>query len=845
MAAGATYNICLVGTSSNNYYRIGEFKMSNCVFDTTCYLNSAMPVIAAAFADACTLSNVNISVRGSGGSGMQVISNATNAVVKNCSIRGSLLYNFHLQGRTTGASKFFVSNCISKTTNANGIGLYLQRASGTMNYAINDNIIYDCAANGAYGIYKNGTMGADTVEDYNDIYNCKTPGNVGAHDFNVDPAFIALPNSVTQRSINNAGWIKNSEAPVNEPPLYRVKYLGGIWMTATDSLDGLTTGTGNNYNCTSLDGIRWQYHKLPTGLACLGLAYGDGKWIMSTMTDSVFVSTDSGNTWTGYSCGLNKHIHSLSYGNGRFVGVADNAESCAVLLNGSTTWNKYRMTGANSDNNAFHASFFGCSLFVAFAGNKYASNNVERSYDGITWYNSTAPALAWIDGFAKGNVLFEYAQAAINNTMVHSLDSGKTWIPDTTGADSCWLHAGVGGDTNYVVLGYKGTNQEFRSTTGVGSWTAQAGIPAQQWVSMDYKSPMYVASGVTGAKKLIRSIDGGTTWLVDSIPDPILHLSYGIFRDNLVTTAASLKAHGSQTCAQAGLDTSYQSQNGYRHLRTDTITPGIIYDLNNFSRFTVTMTNSTPAGTLSPSTGYLDSGVVTTLSYTPPTGYAKTAYASTGGVVFNADSTSFYLTANGTITATCVPDAPVITAQPSGITVNDYSIGFDSVTATGTGTITYQWYKNITGSWVAMAGKTARVLSYTGAYADSGYYIRAIVTDSYGSTTSDSAELTVNPIAPVITVQPSSARKAKGQSAMFTTSARGTATIAYKWIHGSDSVGAGLTYTTVALDSSWSGDTIRSIATNDFGTDTSNAAIIYIVNSFGKKVLHKFFGFRF
>jgi glucose/arabinose dehydrogenase len=90
--------------------------------------------------------------------------------------------------------------------------------------------------------------------------------------------------------------------------------------------------------------------------------------------------------------------------------------------------------------------------------------------------------------------------------------------------------------------------------------------------------------------------------------------------------------------------------------------------------------------------------------------------------------------------------APSIQAQPVSQTVGiGESVTFD-VTATGAGTLTYQWQRN----GVNIAGATAR--SYTlasPALTDSGATFRVIVTGSSGSVTSSGAVLTVkNNVAP-------------------------------------------------------------------------------------------------
>ena len=129
--------------------------------------------------------------------------------------------------------------------------------------------------------------------------------------------------------------------------------------------------------------------------------------------------------------------------------------------------------------------------------------------------------------------------------------------------------------------------------------------------------------------------------------------------------------------------------------------------------------------------------------------------------------------------------APVITSQPTNLTVNPGQPATFTVTATGAATLTYQWYKNGT----AISGATSN--SYTNPAAvstDSGSVYTVTVTNADGTVTSTPATLTVaagsttvNPDAPVITKQPASLTVNPGQPATFTVTATGAATLTYQW----------------------------------------------------------------
>lgn len=82
---------------------------------------------------------------------------------------------------------------------------------------------------------------------------------------------------------------------------------------------------------------------------------------------------------------------------------------------------------------------------------------------------------------------------------------------------------------------------------------------------------------------------------------------------------------------------------------------------------------------------------------------------------------------------------PVVSSQPSSQVVAPGGTATMTVTATGAGPLSYQWFKD----GVALAGQTASVLTLTNVQTgDAGSYT-VVVTNSLGSTTSSAATLTI------------------------------------------------------------------------------------------------------
>ena len=155
--------------------------------------------------------------------------------------------------------------------------------------------------------------------------------------------------------------------------------------------------------------------------------------------------------------------------------------------------------------------------------------------------------------------------------------------------------------------------------------------------------------------------------------------------------------------------------------------------------FSVTATGTAPLTYQWKKGGTDISGATSSTYTTPATVSADNAAVFT--VVIRNDKGS-YTSINATLTVTAPP--PAISAQPTAQTITAGQTATFSVTATGTGTLIYQWKKNGTN---ITGGTGATTNSYTTpamGYAGNGAVYSVVVTDSVGATTSSNATLTVS-----------------------------------------------------------------------------------------------------
>ncbi|MFN0011579.1 MAG: immunoglobulin domain-containing protein [Phycisphaerales bacterium] len=182
-----------------------------------------------------------------------------------------------------------------------------------------------------------------------------------------------------------------------------------------------------------------------------------------------------------------------------------------------------------------------------------------------------------------------------------------------------------------------------------------------------------------------------------------------------------------------------------------------------------------------------------------------------------------------------VRDLPIIDTQPFGGTFGAGSITVFSVGASGTGPITYQWFKGTPPMGVALmdggniSGSQSTTLEIDPLVAgDAGTYY-CVVSNGNGSVTTQTASLIVlDP--PNITVEPTDANvvRGSGNSAVFTLTAVGSPTLLYEWMrdgtplmNGGRVSGADTATLTIAMAEEADQDLYSCQVTNQVGSDTS------------------------
>ncbi len=188
---------------------------------------------------------------------------------------------------------------------------------------------------------------------------------------------------------------------------------------------------------------------------------------------------------------------------------------------------------------------------------------------------------------------------------------------------------------------------------------------------------------------------------------------------------------------------------------------------------------------------------------------------------------------NSNQAALTVRAATTITGHPAARNVCSGAAVAFTVTATGSGTVSYQWQKN--GANLSdggnISGATTATLSINPADVGDAANYRCVVTAGCGSATSDEAALVVR-AATAITQQPESQSVHVAATAVFTVAATGDGAVAYQWQKDEADID-GATSATLQIPGVRRADagSYRCVVTGGCGTLVSNAAVLTVLGA--------------
>jgi len=217
--------------------------------------------------------------------------------------------------------------------------------------------------------------------------------------------------------------------------------------------------------------------------------------------------------------------------------------------------------------------------------------------------------------------------------------------------------------------------------------------------------------------------------------------------------------------------------------------------INSGQTATLSVTATTSGGTLSYQWYEGASGVTTTPVGTNSASFTTPALTATKSYWVRVSNECGNVASNATTVTVCIP--PGIGTHPAPATINSGQTATLSVTATGSGPFTYQWYEGASGVTTTPVGTNSASFTTPALTATKTYWVR-VTSSCNGSVSVNSNAATVTVCTPPgIATQPASPSINSGQTATLSVVASGSGTFSYQWYEGA----SGTTTTPVGTNS--------------------------------------------
>jgi len=254
---------------------------------------------------------------------------------------------------------------------------------------------------------------------------------------------------------------------------------------------GAANGNNTNYGnraVYSVDGETWNATILPSHAYWHSVCYGNGKFVAvadsSSGGSNKAAYSDDGIIWTETTLPSNENWKSVCYGNGKFVAVGDNIDDdekkkayAACSVDG-INWTKTAVYGDEDKKTEIDALpckanwqsvCYGNGKFVAIVGNFSGSNKAAYSDDGIKWKEAKLPSYNYWRSVCYGNGKFVAIAYDNNNKVAYSVNGGKTWEEATLPSNAYWQSISYG-DGKFVAVSDVDSFKMAYSADGI-NWT--------------------------------------------------------------------------------------------------------------------------------------------------------------------------------------------------------------------------------------------------------------------------------------------------------------------------------------------------------------------------------------
>ncbi len=254
----------------------------------------------------------------------------------------------------------------------------------------------------------------------------------------------------------------------------------------------------------------------------IGFVCGDAGTILKTI--------NGGANWIPQNSGTTYQLGGLQFVNanvGYCMSFSDAGGKIIKTINGGTTWNdiSLNISGAHSGGVYFFNANTG---LLALGNSSYTNSKILKTVNGGISWDTVYSGAGWISFFHFPDSNNGYATVS-GSKVLKTTDGGNNWSLLNNIGGNLWM-SGVyffNKDTGFVSGGdfSLGGGSIFKTTNGGSTWQTLSTVYGTSVMLFNKPNIGYsIGFDNTNAKKILKTIDGGISWVFDTTPtDSILN----------------------------------------------------------------------------------------------------------------------------------------------------------------------------------------------------------------------------------------------------------------------------------------------------------------------------------
>ena len=358
----------------------------------------------------------------------------------------------------------------------------------------------------SYTVIWDGVTYQCVATTFNNISTLGNLGIQGAEDDTGEP-FLFVDQGNGQKVIGTNSTVTIHTITVRREIAYPIA-TEFLLLDPTPTADSMNPVTSNGVK-NALDGkmsLTVINAQMPSSAYWYSITYGNGKFVAIAENSNQTAYSEDGINWTASTMPSSNKWQSITYGNGKFVAVVYSSDQAAYSEDG-INWT----TSTISSSAAWQSLTYGNGKFVAVAEN---SNKSAYSEDGINWTSSTMPTSTKWQSITYGNGKF-VAVACNPNQAAYSED-GINWTASTMPQlpNPAEWRSVTYGNGKFVAVALD-SDQAAYSEDGI-NWTASTMPSYAKWIPLTYGNGKFVAI-IWGSTQAAYSEDG-INWTTSTMP---------------------------------------------------------------------------------------------------------------------------------------------------------------------------------------------------------------------------------------------------------------------------------------------------------------------------------------